>query len=194
MRTLRTVLIALLMLLALPAVLAQKAQDTRPTEKSVRELLALMQARNMINTAMKQMDATMRPMMQKALAGRQQLSEREQQIVGDAHERIQAVMREELRWDNFEPMMISAYRNTFSQKEVDGMKAFYSSPIGQAVIAKMPLVTQQTMQAMQGRMVDMIPRIQQIQMDMAAQLKAEREAQSTSGEPQPQGAPSPTPQ
>src|SRR5579862_3080718 len=105
MRTLRTVLIALLMLLALPAVLAQNAQDTRPTEKSVRELLALMQARNMINTAMKQMDATMRPMMQKALAGRQQLSEREQQIVGDAHERIQAVMREELRWDNFEPMM-----------------------------------------------------------------------------------------
>lgn len=186
----RTVLIALFALLALPAL----AQDARPSEQSVRELLALMQARNMINTAMKQMDATMRPMMQQALGGRGQLSEREQQIVDDAHARIQAVMHEELRWDNFEPMMISAYRNTFSQKEIDGMKAFYSSPIGQAVVAKLPMVTQQNMQAMQGRMADMIPRIQQIQKDMAAQLKAERESQGASSEPQSPATGSPSPQ
>ncbi|HET9330654.1 MAG TPA: hypothetical protein VFO23_09025, partial [Steroidobacteraceae bacterium] len=81
----RIPLFALLTLLALPAL----AQDTPPTEQSVRELLSLMQASNMMNTAMTQMDATIRPMMQKALAG-QQLSEREQQIVDDAHARIQA--------------------------------------------------------------------------------------------------------
>lgn len=149
----------------------------RPTEQSVRELLSLMQVRNLINTAMAQMDQTMRPMMQQALAGRQHLSEREQQIVDDAHAKIQAVMREQLRWESFEPTMISAYRNTFTQREVDGMKAFYSSPLGQSVVAKQPIVQQQSMQAMQSRMADMVPRIQQIERDMASQLQAEREAQ-----------------
>lgn len=169
----RIPLFALLALLALPAL----AQDAPPTEQSVRELLSLMQARNLMDTAMTQMDATIRPMMQKALAGQQHLSEREQQIVDDAHARIQAVMREQLRWDNFEPMMISVYQKTFTQKEVEGMKAFYRTATGQSVIAKMPMVMQQTMQTMQGRMADMIPRIQEIQKDLAAQLKAEREAQ-----------------
>src|SRR5579862_8143495 len=115
-RPVRIPLFALLALLALPAL----AQDAPPTEQSVRELLSLMQARNLMDTAMTQMDATIRPMMQKALAGQQHLSEREQQIVDDAHARIQAVMREQLRWDNFEPMMISVYRKTFTQKEVEG--------------------------------------------------------------------------
>ena len=180
----RVPLFALLTLLALPAF----AQDAPPSEQSIRELQALMQAHNMINTAVAQMDATLRPMMQKALAGRQQLSEREQQIVDDAHARIQAVMREQLRWDNFEPMMISVYEKTFSQKEVDGMKAFYRTPTGQSVIAKMPLVMQQTMQSMQSRMADMIPRIQEIQKDMAQRLQAEREAQGTSPAAQPPAA------
>ena len=168
----RIPLLALLTLLALPAL----AQDAPPTEQSVRELLSLMQARNMINTAVAQMGTTMRPMMQKALAGRQQLSEREQQIVDDAHARIQSVMREQLRWENFEPMMISTYQKTFTQKEIDGMRAFYSTPIGQSVIAKMPVVMQQNMQAMQSRMADMLPRIQQIAQDMAQQLQAERDS------------------
>lgn len=181
----RIPLFALLTLLALPAL----AQDTPPTEQSVRELLSLMQASNMMNTAMTQMDATIRPMMQKALAG-QQLSEREQQIVDDAHARIQALLREQLRWDNFEPMMISVYQKTFTQKEVEGMKAFYRTPTGQSVIAKMPMVMQQTMQTMQGRMADTIPKIQEIQKDLAAQLKAEREAEAgSSSQPSP-----PTPQ
>ncbi|HET9329084.1 MAG TPA: DUF2059 domain-containing protein, partial [Steroidobacteraceae bacterium] len=90
----------------------------------------------------------------------------------------------------FEPMMISVYQKTFTQKEVEGMKAFYRTPTGQSVIAKMPMVMQQTMQTMQGRMADTIPKIQEIQKDLAAQLKAEREGEAgSSSQPSP-----PTPQ
>ena len=64
------------------------------------------------------------------------------------------------------------YRNTFSQAEVDGMLGFYRSPAGQAVIAKMPLVMQNTMQSMQGRMAVMMPRIQELQRDTVARLRA----------------------
>lgn len=181
MRTVATALTTLLMLLALPAV---HAADARPTEQSVRELLAVMQAHNMIDTMRTQMDATWGPMLKQAMGG-QTLNAREQQIAEEAHAKIQALYSEQLKWETFEPMMIGVYQNAFSQKDINGMKAFYSSPTGQAVIAKMPIVLQQTMRTMQERMADLIPKIRQIQSDMQSQLKAEREAQGTSSTEQP---------
>ncbi len=71
------------------------------------------------------------------------------------------------------------------------MKAFFRTPTGQSVIAKMPIVMQQNMQGMQGRMADMIPRIQQIEKDMGAQLQAQRESQAGSA---PSQSAQPTPQ
>jgi len=50
------------------------------------------------------------------------------------------LVKEELNWATFEPMMVEVYRNTFSQHEVDGMLTFYRSEAGQAVIAKLPTV------------------------------------------------------
>jgi len=179
MRTLRVVLITLFAWLALPVA---QAQDARPTEQSIRELLAVMQSHNMVDTMLRQMDATLEPMMKQAMGG-QQPTQREQQIVDEARARIQALTREQLQWENFEPMMIHVYQSSFSQKEVDAMKAFYSSPAGQAVIAKMPLVMQQAMQSMQQSMAGIIPRIQQIKTDMAEQLKAERAAAGTASAP-----------
>jgi uncharacterized protein len=196
MRTMRiartlliTLLITLLALLALPVV---RAEDARPTEQSIRELLAVMQAHNMVDTMMAQMDANFASTLKQAM-GEQQLSEREQQITDDAHAKIRALLREQLQWASFEPMMVRVYQNTFSQKDIDGMKAFYSSPTGQAVIAKMPLAVQQTMQSMQQRTAGLIPQIKQIQKDMLAQLK---EARGTESAPaaQESASPSPTPQ
>jgi hypothetical protein len=181
MRTLTAVLVTVLALFALPAA---RAQDAKPTEQSIRELLAVMQSHNMIDNMLAQMDATWGPMMKQSLAGRQP-TEREQQIVDDAHARIQALLREQLQWQNFEPMMIRVYQNSFSQKDVDGMKAFYSSPTGQQVIAKMPLVMQQTMQAMQQHMQSVMPQIQEIKQDLAQQLKTERAGSGAAGAPPP---------
>jgi uncharacterized protein len=190
MRTARTVLIALLALLVVPVV---HAQDSRPTEKSIRELLALMQSHNMIDTMMAQMDKNFGAMLKQA-NGTRPMSEREQQITDDAHAKIQALMHEQLQWSNFEPMMIRVYQSSFSQKDIDAMKAFYSTPTGQAVIAKMPLVLQQTMQAMQERTASLIPQIQQIQKDMMAQLKEARAAENPPSGPEAESPKPATPQ
>ncbi|HWZ62232.1 MAG TPA: DUF2059 domain-containing protein [Steroidobacteraceae bacterium] len=184
--------IRIVALLALLTLQPAFAQDAKPTQQSIRELLAVMQSHNMVDNMLAQMDATWGPMMKQSLAGRQP-TEREQQIVDDAHAKIQALLREQLQWQNFEPMMIHVYQNSFSQKDVDAMKAFYSSPTGQQVIAKMPLVMQQTMQAMQQHMQSLIPQIQEIKQDMTQQLKAEREASGAAAAPPP-AASSPKPQ
>lgn len=158
--------------------------DKPPSEQSIRELLRVMQSHNMVDTMMRQMDANLGSMMKQSMGARH-LSEREQQISDDAHAKIQALLRQTLQWDNFEPMMIRVYQSTFSQKDVDGMTAFYKTPTGQAVIAKMPMVVQQTMQAMQERTASVLPQIQQIQRDMATQLKEARESQGAAAAAQP---------
>jgi uncharacterized protein len=158
--------------------------DKPPSEQSIRELLAVMQSHNMIDTMMRQMDANFGSMMKQSMAGRQ-LSEREQQIADDAHAKIQALLRQTLQWNNFEPLMIHVYQSTFSQKDVDGMTAFYKTPTGQAVIAKMPMVVQQTMQAMQERTASLLPQIQQIQRDMATQMKEARTSEGAATPVQP---------
>jgi uncharacterized protein len=158
--------------------------DKPPSEQSIHELLAVLQAHNMVDTMMRQMNANFGSMMKQAM-GERQLSERQQQIADDARGKIEALLREQLQWSNFEPMMIHVYQSTFSQKDVNGMIAFYKTPTGQAVIAKMPMVVQQTMQAMQERTASLLPQIQQIQRDMTSQMKEARESQGAPAATQP---------
>jgi uncharacterized protein len=147
------------------------ADPDPPSDASLRELLTITESRSLVDGAMEQVDASMQASMKQAFADRP-LSEAEQKIMDDMRARLVQIFREEMAWETLEPMFIDLYSRTFSQAEVDGMLGFYRSPAGQAVIAKMPLVMQNSMQAMQGRMAVMMPRIQQLQRDTAAQLQA----------------------
>jgi len=72
------------------------------------------------------------------------------------------MMHEQLNWKTLQPQYVKLYTKTFSQQEIDGLIAFYSSPAGQAYLAKMPLLMQHSMQLMQAQMQDMMPKIMQI--------------------------------
>ena len=80
-----------------------------------------------------------------------------------------------LTWENMEPTYLKIYEDSFSQSEVDSMIAFYSSPGGQAVVAKLPLVAQNTMQAMLQQMKSLMPQAQQIAKDTATAINTQHE-------------------
>lgn len=84
----------------------------------------------------------------------------------------EASVRELMRWEVLEPILIDIYRQSFTQSEIDGMLAFYRSEVGQAVIAKMPVVMQNSIQAMQARVAALMPKLQQLQRETVAQLIA----------------------
>jgi len=70
-----------------------------------------------------------------------------------------AAMREELNWEKLKPMHVQLYRDTFEQEEIDGLLAFYRSPVGQAFVNKMPLVMQKAMAMGQSQMQAVIPKM-----------------------------------
>ena len=84
-----------------------------------------------------------------------------------------AILKEMFEWNKLEPMYLRVYQKSFTQQEVDGMIAFYKTPAGQAVISKMPVVMQNTMNEMQQMMGPMMQKIQRMQQDVVAEMKAE---------------------
>jgi uncharacterized protein len=149
----------------------------RPSDDSIRQLLQIQKAQSMLEQVSKQMDATFTAMINKQLEN-QTLSDDDKQRIEAARERLKALTGKMLTWENMEPMYLKIYGDSFSQSEVDSMIAFYSSPAGQAVVAKLPLVAQNTMTAMLQQMKTVMPQAQQIAKDTATAINTQHEKSS----------------
>jgi hypothetical protein len=156
---------------ALAMTLSALALASQPTDASVRELLKVTESQKLVDASEAQMDSVMRATMQQALKG-QTVTPDIQESLDDMRGKMIALMRQEMRWDVLEPKFLDIYKQSFSQAEVDGMLAFYKSETGRAVIAKMPVVMQHTMQMMQQMMLALMPKLQAVQKETMAEVKA----------------------
>lgn len=152
-------------------VLPASAADKPASEASIKRLMEISDSKKLVDSVMLQMDSMMKTSMKQALAG-QALTAEQEKVMLETQEKLASVMKEELKWEAIEPMFLDVYQKTFTQQEVDGMLSFYSSPAGQAVIKKMPLVMQTSMQIMQAHMSKLMPKIQQISAEGAEKMKS----------------------
>ena len=147
------------------------AADQPASEASIRKLIEVTQAKQLMDNMMGQMDAMMQNSMKQA-AGDTTFSPKQQAIMDDTRTKMVALLTSEMKWENLEPDIIDSYKKTFTEEEVAGMLKFYRSKAGQAVITKMPVVMQHSIELMQKRMSAIAPRLQQIQKESLEQMKA----------------------
>jgi hypothetical protein len=145
---------------------------TVPSEASVKQLLEVAQSRKLVDSVMLQMETLMQRTITEVTKGRQ-VPAKVQKDIDQRSAELMAMMKEVLEWKKLEPIYVRIYQKTFTQQEVDGMIAFYKTPAGQAVIGKMPAAMQTTIDEMQGLMGPVMQKLQQMQQDVAAALKAE---------------------
>ena len=138
--------------------LATPVYAETPTEASVVELLSLTHSEANMEKMYASVEQLMRQSFKQATAG-QKLSAEQQRFLDLAPHKFVAVMRQEFGWSQLKPTYVQIYRETFDQQEIDGLIAFYKSPVGQAFIAKMPIVLQRTIEATQARMKEYYPHI-----------------------------------
>jgi uncharacterized protein len=146
-----------------------------PSEAAIKQLLEVANARKLVDSVMTQMDNLMQQSIAQATKGENIPPKVQNQIDRERGE-MTAMMKELLDWSKLEPLYVRVYQKTFTQQEVDGMVAFYKTPAGQAVIAKMPAVMQNTIEEMQQMMGPVMQRIQKMQQDVVAGMKAEGKA------------------
>ena len=72
--------------------------------------------------------------------------------------------------------MAKIYSDVFTKQELEGIAAFFSTPLGEVMAAKQPDVQEKLGAVIQKRMTEVMPRVQQMGRDFAAQQKAKKEA------------------
>jgi len=145
-----------------------------PTEASIKQMLEIMQAHKMLDTMEAQMTAFMKQAMSQATQG-QPVTPQIQKDIDRRQNEMLSIFHEFLNWEKLEPMYVRIYQKSFTQAELSGMIDFYKTSAGQAMIAKMPVVMQNTMSEMQQMMQPVMMRVRQQQEEVLAEIKAEKE-------------------
>lgn len=125
-----------------------------------------------------QVDKMFEPMMDNFMTMFQQqmsqleIPEDKKPIIEKYNQEIVKVLREELQWEKTKDEFIAIYLNVYTEEEVRELTKFYTSPIGQKMIDKMPALMQESMKVSQSMMQQALPRIQALSQQMAAELQA----------------------
>jgi hypothetical protein len=80
----------------------------------------------------------------------------------EIQDKILDLVKSRISWDKMRPSYIKLYSETFSEEEIGGMLAFYESPAGRAMLAKMPTLLTKLIEVAQAQMNDLQPEIQRI--------------------------------
>jgi uncharacterized protein len=122
------------------------------------ELLQLVQGDQMVKM--------LEPMM-KGMAGavKPDLPAEERAKIGEMQQKIMTLVAERL--NQVRPALAKIYTDTYTEAELDGILAFYKSPVGKAFLEKMPEVMQRSTPVMIGLLSGLQPEIQK----MAEQMK-----------------------
>ena len=148
----RKILFAVLLaFLVLTAAGHARAQETPPTERSVQQLLNLLDLKKMHEDFLKGIEASAQASMRQTVA-QQNMGKIQEKAYADWVANTVAKLKQEMSVENLQAIYIESYRKVLTQQEVDGMIAFYSSETGKAVVAKMPVIMQQIAETMQRRM------------------------------------------
>lgn len=160
-----------LALLCLSVGLPVHAQDPQASEASVRKLLEVTESKKMLDGLYAQLEEAMQAQMQQAMDTKT-LNSAQQKILDDTRKKMIGLFKAEMAWSTFEPILVGNYRKAFTESEVQGILQFYDSAAGKAFITKMPDVMQASMEAAQGRMTALVPKLQKLEDDTVAKLKA----------------------
>jgi hypothetical protein len=81
----------------------------------------------------------------------------------EALDKIAKLARE--RMQKFRPQLVTAYVETFTEEELDGMLAFYETPAGRAAATKIPAINNRMSSLVQAEMNTLGPEVNKIAED-----------------------------
>jgi hypothetical protein len=143
-------------LLALLAIVPFAGAQELTKEAKIQRLLTVMNADSLIDQMFEQIKAMTASQVPPGATPEQIAKARE--IQG----KVMDVVKAHISWEKMRPQYVKLYEETFSDDEVNGMLAFYESPSGRAMLAKMPALVGKIMEVAQAQMKDVLPEIQRI--------------------------------
>lgn len=162
----------LLATFALSLILSTPAFAAPPSQAQVERLLQVMDARKVVDQMMPAMMQQSRSLLEQTLTG-ERFSEADRARAERLMDNQETALRQMLAWDKIKPIYMRVYTRTLTDKEVDAMTAFYSSPEGRSVMQKMPQIMQVSMIEMQPLMQESMQKLMQ---DLQKELETGKDA------------------
>jgi hypothetical protein len=85
--------------------------------------------------------------------------------------KVQQITTEEVGYEQLRPMLVNLYATSFTDAELDGIIAFYKTPAGQSLVAKMPEIAGKTTGTVQERIKELQPKLAAVTQSYAEKLK-----------------------
>jgi hypothetical protein len=92
------------------------------------------------------------------------------------YDKLNALVAESYNWTKLEPAYEKVYADLYTEDELDGILAFYKSPVGHAYLAKTPEATRQVLRISSQQFDALTPQIQKLTEDHVARLQAKPSA------------------
>ena len=182
--------LTLLLLLALPLTPLARADDATKATK-INELFALTHVDHLTDQMANQMLGQMNNRMKQETAG-SQLTPKQNQIMSDFTGKIAEMIHGQLSWNKVKPQFVTLYASTYTEPEIDSILAFYRSPAGQTMMAKLPELNAKSLEIGQAQVGTLIPQLRQMSEDFSRQMSAAA-APPTSASPSTAPATKPAP-
>jgi len=109
--------------------------------------------------------------MSRQLTDTMELNQSQEKLVQICYEKMNKLMATTYDWDRLGPAYEEIYAQTYTEEEIDGVLAFYKSPIGRAYMAKVPIVTEKTIAIGNEAYADVMPKIKQLLGELLETLK-----------------------
>ena len=111
------------------------AQAVPPSDESILKMMNSLQLQTTLDQMVAQLDAGMKAGLKQSMQGKE-LTPLQTAELGQLQTRMSATIKEELAFAKVKDVYLQVYRETFTQDEVNGINAFYTSPAGKAMIEK----------------------------------------------------------
>ena len=151
MKVLKTLLLSSIYLMS-PLSFAAPASD-----QQIQQLLNVMNLNQLMQSTIQQI----RPQLDQqaylsiqSIVGHEKLSPQEQIVANELSDKLYQQSMKTIAWENMQPIYQKIYKDVYSAEEVQAQITFYSSPVGQSILKKAPLATQESMKIINSRLAE----------------------------------------
>lgn len=100
----------------------------------------------------------------------------DKQAIMEVHlKKMTQLVRKEMSWENIKGPIIEAYATVYTEEEVQELVAFYKTPVGQKMMAKLPQLMQTTKQLVKQSMQGLGPKLWELQLELQQEMQKSTE-------------------
>ena len=117
--------------------------------------------------------------MTQSMPGANLMTESDKRQLAEFQQRVAALVEKSMGWKELEPDIVELYANTYSEEELDGLLAFYKSPLGQTMLDKTPELMTKSTEITQRKMREVQPELNKMLEDFMKQYMSEHAKPAT---------------